>query len=262
MKNRRKWAVIHIPSKDEVSLLSRDLGVSIDYKRLLEQYKELIELLTENSIDVINVPNVLKKIPSRGMFIGDVFKRIGDIYVIGKPRSRGYPTSLVKEFCRDFEIDKILDVSKVPGATLSCGDLVPINGSSVAIGLSYETNNIGIECIVHRLGKAVFIPCKLQHGHLDNFLSIAGEHALVWSKFKGTSLEAWLRAIEFKITYLPISTECSVNILSLNEDIIISFRENHVVNKILSKEGFKIYALSGSEVLKTGGGLQCLVSLI
>ncbi len=262
MRNRRKWAIIHIPSKNEVSLLSRDLGVSIDFKRLLEQYKRLIELLTENSIDVINVPNISKRISSRGMFIGDVFKRIGDVYVIGKPRSQGYPVSMVKRFCRDFEIKKVLDVSKVPKATLSCGDLIPINGSSVAVGLSSETNNVGIECIVQRLGKAVFIPCKVPYGHLDNFLSVAGEYALVCNKFRGTSLEAWLRAIEFEIIYLSISKGCSVNILSLHEDIIISFKENYVANKTLSKEGFKIYTLSGSEMLKMGGGLQCLVSLI
>ncbi|RLG65578.1 hypothetical protein DRN89_01880 [archaeon] len=80
--------------------------------------------------------------------------------------------------------------------------------------------------------------------------------------FKGTSLEAWLRAIDFKIIFLPDDERCSANILSLHENIIISFKENFIANRILSKLGFKLYTLSGSEILKMGGGLQCLVSLI
>ncbi|RLG65879.1 hypothetical protein DRO02_00780 [archaeon] len=262
MKKRKRWALLHIPSKDEISLVARKLSLSIDYKRLIEQYKALIETLTENSLDVVNIPTTSRVIPRKGAFIGDVFKKIGNFYIIGNPPSRDYPVSLIKTFCRDFGIKPLLDISKTPGATLNCGDLIPINSSSVAIGLSKETNNLGIDRIVHKLNIAVFIPCKVSYAHLDNFLCATEECMIANINFKGTSLEAWLRAIDFKIIFLPDDERCSANILSLHENIIISFKENFIANRILSKLGFKLYTLSGSEILKMGGGLQCLVSLI
>ena len=249
-----------------------DLGYTGEpgFERACAEYDALVAILTRHAADIRFLP-------------ADARTGLDSIYVrdaacvapggivlcrTGKTLRRGEPEA-VRDFCVKAGWPVAGEIRE-PG-TLEGGDVVWLDGRTVAVGHGYRTNAEGIRqfaAIVARDGVEV-IEAPLPHWdgpgdvlHLMSMLSPVGERdLLVYSRllavpFRKRLLDAGYRLIEVPdAEYATMAT----NVLALAPGKCLALAGNPRTAGLLEKAGLEVLTYEGREIsVKGAGGPTCL----
>ncbi len=164
----------------------------------------------------------------------------------------------------------ILGVIRAPG-TLEGGDVAWLDENTLAVGITYRTNEDGIRQLTTLLGPlgVQVITVSLPHYkgpadvfHLMSILSPVDTHlAVVYSPlmpivFRNLLLERGYQLIEVPDNEFE-SMGC--NVLALAPRVCLMVDGNPVTRKALEQVGCTVYVYKGDEIsIKGGGGPTCL----
>lgn len=187
---------------------------------------------------------------------------------MGKALRRGEPEA-VGAFCREAGWP-IAGEIREPG-TLEGGDVVWLDGKTVAIGIGYRTNAEGVRQfagIVEPDGVAV-IGVPLPHGdgpgdvlHLMSLLSpVGGRTLLVYSRLLVVPFRQRLLEWGFELVEVPDEEypTMATNVLALAPGTCLALAGNPRTAARLEKAGLEVLTYEGAEIsVKGAGGPTCL----
>ncbi|WP_226659038.1 dimethylarginine dimethylaminohydrolase family protein [Guptibacillus hwajinpoensis] len=140
------------------------------------------------------------------------------------------------------------------------GDVV-VDGSTVWVGKSGRTSQEAIQDLQMRLPsyKVEGLSLRKDILHLDCVFNIISEKvALVYpSAFTKDDL----RKLEacFQLIYVSEEEQFDMgpNVLSIGDSKIVSLSQNKRLNRILTAQGFQVFPVDFSEIIKSGGSFRC-----
>ncbi len=164
----------------------------------------------------------------------------------------------------------ILGTIEVPG-TLEGGDVAWLDGNTLAVGLTYRTNEAGIEQLKSLLTpygiEVIVVDLPHYKGksdvfHLMSILSPVDEDlAVVYSPLMPIRFRNLLIARGFELVEVPEAEFDSMgsNVLAIAPRKCIMVEGNPLTMAALQKAGCEVYSYMGGEIsVKGGGGPTCL----
>jgi len=241
-----------------------------DYDAALDEYQEFENCLINANVSLLFFPHNadvgIDSIYCRDASIATDFGMI--ICNMGKEGRRNEPQAQLKIF-KENDIP-ILGEIKAPG-TLEGGDLAWLDKKTLAVGLTYRTNQNGIEQVKALLepNGIEIIVVELPHYkgendvfHLMSILSpIDKDLAVVYSplmpiKFRNELLERGFDLVEVPDEEFE-SMGC--NVLAIASRDCIMVEGNPKTQKLMENKGCKVHTYKGTEIsVKGGGGPTCL----
>lgn len=229
--------------------------IRINYKKMINQYNEFINLLINegSKIQFLNCvygPNQV--------FIRDVGFVIDDILFISKMthKKRGKETKALKEYIKNKNIKTYKMKNFIEG-----GDVLIYN-DYIFVGMSKRTSPKAADELQNYLlaiGKKYEV-VKINFNkekmlHLDCVFNILDDnHCIISSYVYDKDI---IEQIIDNVYYIDNKTarELGTNIVNLGEKrIVVSHKK---VKNILENKGFKVFYLNYSELIKAGGSLAC-----
>jgi len=178
-------------------------------------------------------------------------------------------TDMIEEYLINNNIP-ILGKIKNNG-TLEGGDVIWINKSTVAVGLTYRTNIEGINQLENILSKIsiALIKVDLPHWsgptdvlHLMSLISpLKDKLFLIYEKLIPISFLNFLRSIDINFIHIEESEyeTLACNVLPLSEDKCLIVKGNPKTRSIIEKSGIETLEIDASEICYKGsGGPTCI----
>lgn len=249
----------------ELNYLSRP-----DYDAAIDEYKEFENCLINADIGLQFFPNnpntSIDSIYCRDASIATDFGMI--ICNMGKAGRRNEPDAQAQVF-KDHDIP-ILGVIESPG-TVEGGDVAWLDPETLAVGLSYRTNQSGIDQLKAFLKpKGIeIVVADLPHYkgvndvfHLMSILSpVDKDLAVVYSPLMPIRFRNELQERGFELVEVPEEEFESMgcNVLAIAPRHCVMVEGNPLTKSLLEEFGCEVETYTGSEIsVKGGGGPTCL----
>jgi N-dimethylarginine dimethylaminohydrolase len=241
-----------------------------DYGNALQEYESFVDLLTKDVSEVHFLPKS-EKTGLDSVYVRDALITTPKGVVLcnmGKEDRRGEPP-VAGEFLSELDIP-ILGAITGEGR-LEGGDLIWLDGRTLAIGQGYRTNEEGIrqlkELTAGLVDEFVVVPLPHWRGpqgvfHLMSMISpVDFDLAVVYSRLLPVPFRQWLINRGMKLVEVPDSEFRSMgcNILATSPRRCIMLSGNPQTKKLLEQEGVEVSEYAGEEISRKGaGGPTCL----
>jgi N-dimethylarginine dimethylaminohydrolase len=241
-----------------------------DYKIALKQYDKLLNILDDNNVSMNFLPSD-KETFLDSIYTHDPMFMTPDGAIIGNmgKQFRKKETDMIEEYLINNNIP-ILGKIKNNG-TMEGGDVIWINKSTVAVGLTYRTNREGINQLENILSKIsiTLIKVDLPHWsgptdvlHLMSLISpLKDKLFLIYEKLIPISFLNFLRSIDINFIHIEESEyeTLACNVLPLSEDKCLIVKGNPKTRSIIEKSGIETLEIDASEICYKGsGGPTCI----
>tara|TARA_Y100001936_G_scaffold133397_1_gene130457 strand:+ start:158 stop:1048 length:891 start_codon:yes stop_codon:yes gene_type:complete len=241
-----------------------------DFTKAIKEYEKLIEILEDHDIKIHFLPkdNItsLDSIYTHDpMFMTPEGAIIGNM---GKKLRKQEPLAMKDYFIK--HQFPILGEIKNKG-TMEGGDVIWINKSTVAAGLTYRTNTDGLQQLENILAKinVKLIKVDLPHWegpgnvlHLMSLISpLKSNLFLVYEKLIPVGFLNFLRSQNIKLLNIEESEyeNLACNVLPLTEDKCIIVKGNNKTRAKIEQNNIETIEIEGNEIcFKGSGGPTCL----
>jgi arginine deiminase len=241
-----------------------------DLRRSIAEHERLARLLQDSGAEVLFLPRDdetgLDSIYVRDAIV--VSSRGAILCSMGKTQRRGEPPAAG----RFFEKAGVPIAGHIEGeGRLEGGDVVFLDGKTVAVGQGYRTNAEGIRQLRQILAEDVdeVVPVPLPHWsgpdgvlHLMSLLSpVDIDLALVYSRLLPAPFRQWLLARGTELLEVPDEefTTMGCNVLAVAPGRCLVLDGNPRTCRLLERAGCEIVAYEGREIsVKGSGGPTCL----
>ena len=241
-----------------------------DYKKSIIQYGKFVDILNDNHVEVLFIPED-EKTSLDSIYTHDPMFMTPNGAVIGNmgKKQRKPETIMMKSYLDEMGIPIFGEIDN--GGTLEGGDAIWINDKTVAVGLTYRTNNEGINQLRKILSTiSVELICvDLPHWngpvdvlHLMSLISPLKEDLfLIYEKLLPVGFLKFLNKIAIKT--ISIADEdydtLGCNVLPLSTTKCLITNGNDRTTKIIEDNGIEVIEFQASEICYKGsGGPTCL----
>ena len=241
-----------------------------DYKKSIIQYGKFVDILNDNHVEVLFIPED-EKTSLDSIYTHDPMFMTPNGAVIGNmgKKQRKPETIMMKSYLDEMGIPIFGEIDN--GGTLEGGDAIWINDKTVAVGLTYRTNNEGINQLRKILSTiSVELICvDLPHWngpvdvlHLMSLISPLKEDLfLIYEKLLPVGFLEFLNKIAIKT--ISISDEdydtLGCNVLPLSTTKCLITNGNDRTTKLIEDNGIEVIEFQASEICYKGsGGPTCL----
>ncbi|MAM26866.1 MAG: amidinotransferase [Chloroflexi bacterium] len=241
-----------------------------DYKKSIIQYGKFVDILNDNHVEVLFIPED-EKTSLDSIYTHDPMFMTPNGAVIGNmgKKQRKPETIMMKSYLDEMGIPIFGEIDN--GGTLEGGDAIWINDKTVAVGLTYRTNNEGINQLRKILSTiSVELICvDLPHWngpvdvlHLMSLISPLKEDLfLIYEKLLPVGFLEFLNKIAIKT--ISIADEdydtLGCNVLPLSTTKCLITNGNDRTTKIIEDNGIEVIEFQASEICYKGsGGPTCL----
>ena len=241
-----------------------------DYKKSIIQYGKFVDILNDNHVEVLFIPED-EKTSLDSIYTHDPMFMTPNGAVIGNmgKKQRKPETIMMKSYLDEMGIPIFGEIDN--GGTLEGGDAIWINDKTVAVGLTYRTNNEGINQLKKILSTiSVELICvDLPHWngpvdvlHLMSLISPLKEDLfLIYEKLLPVGFLEFLNKIAIKT--ISIADEdydtLGCNVLPLSTTKCLITNGNDRTTKIIEDNGIEVIEFQASEICYKGsGGPTCL----
>ena len=241
-----------------------------DYKKSIIQYGKFVDILNDNHVEVLFIPED-EKTSLDSIYTHDPMFMTPNGAVIGNmgKKQRKPETIMMKSYLDEMGIPIFGKIDN--GGTLEGGDAIWINDKTVAVGLTYRTNNEGINQLRKILSTiSVELICvDLPHWngpvdvlHLMSLISPLKEDLfLIYEKLLPVGFLKFLNKIAIKT--ISIADEdydtLGCNVLPLSTTKCLITNGNDRTTKIIEDNGIEVIEFQASEICYKGsGGPTCL----
>jgi len=241
-----------------------------DFKKSVMQYENFIDILNDNNVEILYIPeDEITSLDS--IYTHDPIFMTPNGAVIGNmgKTQRKPETIMMKNYLNEIGVPIFGEI--INDATLEGGDVIWIDEKTVAAGLTYRTNNKGIDQLRKILSTISIevISVDLPHWngpvdvlHLMSLISPLNENLfLIYKKLLPISLLKLLKKLDIKTISIADedydSLGCNVLPLSTTKCLITS--GNDKTFKIIEENGIEVIEFQASEICYKGsGGPTCL----
>jgi len=253
-----EWEPINEVSKKN---LSQQKG-KFNYKRAQIEHQELADALRSANVEVYYIA------PSKPhhymVYTRDFGKNTSNGVLFGRFR---LPVRMGEEdlFRKYLTQNNFSIMNQVICGSLEGGDIHFIDKNTLAIGMGARSSIEGVNSareILQPYGISV-VPVNFEYKflHLDLLFVVIAEKLCLVCK-EGLP-DDFLKLLENKgYNMIEVKTEDAMelknNVLTIDDNIILSFKENEEINKKLKAYGFEVLTPSLEMFTKGGGGPRCL----
>ena len=241
-----------------------------DFKKSVTQYENFIDILNDNNVEILYIPeDEITSLDS--IYTHDPIFMTPNGAVIGNmgKTQRKPETIIMKNYLNEIGVPILGEI--INDATLEGGDVIWIDEKTVAAGLTYRTNNKGIDQLRKILSTISIevISVDLPHWngpvdvlHLMSLISPLNENLfLIYKKLLPIGLLKLLKKLDIKTISIADedydSLGCNVLPLSTTKCLITS--GNNKTCKIIEENGIEVIEFQASEICYKGsGGPTCL----
>ena len=241
-----------------------------DFKKSVTQYENFIDILNDNNVEILYIPeDEITSLDS--IYTHDPIFMTPNGAVIGNmgKTQRKPETIMMKNYLNEIGVPILGEI--INDATLEGGDVIWIDEKTVTAGLTYRTNNKGIDQLRKILSTISIevISVDLPHWngpvdvlHLMSLISPLNENLfLIYKKLLPISLLKLLKKLDIKTISIADedydSLGCNVLPLSTTKCLITS--GNNKTCKIIEENGIEVIEFQASEICYKGsGGPTCL----
>ena len=241
-----------------------------DFKKSVTQYENFIDILNDNNVEILYIPeDEITSLDS--IYTHDPIFMTPNGAVIGNmgKTQRKPETIMMKNYLNEIGVPIFGEI--INDATLEGGDVIWIDEKTVTAGLTYRTNNKGIDQLRKILSTISIevISVDLPHWngpvdvlHLMSLISPLNENLfLIYKKLLPISLLKLLKKLDIKTISIADedydSLGCNVLPLSTTKCLITS--GNDKTFKIIEENGIEVIEFQASEICYKGsGGPTCL----
>jgi len=241
-----------------------------DFKKSVTQYENFIDILNDNNVEILYIPeDEITSLDS--IYTHDPIFMTPNGAVIGNmgKTQRKPETIMMKNYLNEIGVPILGEI--INDATLEGGDVIWIDEKTVAAGLTYRTNNKGIDQLRKILSTISIevISVDLPHWngpvdvlHLMSLISPLNENLfLIYKKLLPIALLKLLKKLDIKTISIADedydSLGCNVLPLSTTKCLITS--GNDKTFKIIEDNGIEVIEFQASEICYKGsGGPTCL----
>ena len=241
-----------------------------DFKKSVMQYENFIDILNDNNVEILYIPeDEITSLDS--IYTHDPIFMTPNGAVIGNmgKTQRKPETIMMKNYLNEIGVPIFGEI--INDATLEGGDVIWIDEKTVAAGLTYRTNNKGIDQLRKILSTISIevISVDLPHWngpvdvlHLMSLISPLNENLfLIYKKLLPIGLLKLLKQLDIKTISIADedydSLGCNVLPLSTTKCLITS--GNDKTFKIIEENGIEVIEFQASEICYKGsGGPTCL----
>ena len=241
-----------------------------DFKKSVTQYENFIDILNDNNVEILYIPeDEITSLDS--IYTHDPIFMTPNGAVIGNmgKTQRKPETIMMKNYLNEIGVPIFGEI--INDATLEGGDVIWIDEKTVTAGLTYRTNNKGIDQLRKILSTISIevISVDLPHWngpvdvlHLMSLISPLNENLfLIYKKLLPIGLLKLLKQLDIKTISIADedydSLGCNVLPLSTTKCLITS--GNDKTFKIIEENGIEVIEFQASEICYKGsGGPTCL----
>ncbi len=256
---------------DAIAAQWRDLGFTAppDSGRAIGESERFLALLESAGAELLRLP------AGRGVGLDSIYVRDASVVTprgmvlcnMGKPQRRGEPAAQAESF-REWGIQVAGEIRE-PGH-LEGGDLVWLDGATVAVGRGYRTDDQGIRQLRAILGddvEVIVVPLVHWRGagdvfHLMSIVSpVDRDLAVVYAPLLPVPFRELLLARGIELVEVPDQEfdTMGANVLSVAPRRCVMLEGNPETRSRLESAGVEVLTYEGNEIsLKGGGGPTCL----
>ena len=241
-----------------------------DFKKSVTQYGNFIDILNDNHVEILYIPED-EKTSLDSIYTHDPIFMTPNGAVIGNmgKTQRKPETIMMKNYLNEIGVPILGEI--INDATLEGGDVIWINDKTVAVGLTYRTNNEGINQLRKILStisvELICVDLPRWNGpvdvlHLMSLISPLKEDLfLIYEKLLPVGFLELLNQLDIKTISIADedydSLGCNVLPLSTTKCLITS--GNDKTSKIIEEKGIEVIEFQASEICYKGsGGPTCL----
>ena len=241
-----------------------------DFKKSIIQYEKFVDILNDNNVEILYIPED-KKTSLDSIYTHDPMFMTPNGAVIGNmgKKQREPETLMMKNYLDEIGIPIFGEIDNE--GTLEGGDVIWVNDKTVAVGLTYRTNNEGINQLRKILSSiSVDLICvDLPHWngpvdvlHLMSLISPLKEDLfLIYEKLLPVGFLKLLNNLDIKT--ISIADEdydtLGCNVLPLSTTKCLITNGNYRTTKIIEDNGIEVIEFQASEICYKGsGGPTCL----
>ena len=241
-----------------------------DFKKSIIQYEKFVDILNDNHVQILFIPED-DETSLDSIYTHDPMFMTPNGAVIGNmgKKQRKPETAMMKKYLYETGIPILGEINN--GGTLEGGDAIWINDKIAAVGLTYRTNNEGVNQLRKILSSiSVELICvDLPHWngpvdvlHLMSLISPLKEDLfLIYEKLLPVGLLKLLNNLDIKT--ISIADEdydtLGCNVLPLSTTKCLITKGNDRTTKIIEQNGIEVIEFQASEICYKGsGGPTCL----
>ena len=241
-----------------------------DFKKSIIQYEKFVDILNDNHVQILFIPED-DETSLDSIYTHDPMFMTPNGAVIGNmgKKQRKPETAMMKKYLYETGIPILGEINN--GGTLEGGDAIWINDKIAAVGLTYRTNNEGVNQLRKILSSiSVELICvDLPHWngpvdvlHLMSLISPLKEDLfLIYEKLLPVGFLKLLNNLDIKT--ISIADEdydtLGCNVLPLSTTKCLSAKGNDRTTKIIEQNGIEVIEFQASEICYKGsGGPTCL----
>jgi len=241
---------------------------NIDPLLFKEQHESFIRALVAEGVHIAYSPAITDGEGMTGAYTRDPAGVIHDTFVIGmmKARTRQFETEAAQRTGNALQERgaKVLNLatlneSRKGDAILEFGDVRPLGDEVYLVGMGQTTNEEGFNLLQESFPSYTFI--GVQHGelHLDLLVQVVDRKKVLINVEKLPDLGADLAKRGFAIVEADPDEPLGANVATIQPGVVIAAAENLRTNKNLRSAGVVVKEVSMSEILKKGGGPNCIM---
>ena len=241
-----------------------------DFKKSIIQYEKFVDILNDNHVQILFIPED-DETSLDSIYTHDPMFMTPNGAVIGNmgKKQRKPETAMMKKYLYETGIPILGEINN--GGTLEGGDAIWINDKIVAVGLTYRTNNEGVNQLrkILSLISVELICVDLPHWngpvdvlHLMSLISPLKEDLfLIYEKLLPVGFLKLLNNLDIKT--ISIADEdydtLGCNVLPLSTTKCLITKGNDRTTKIIEQNGIEVIEFQASEICYKGsGGPTCL----
>ena len=241
-----------------------------DFKKSIIQYEKFVDILNDNHVQILFIPED-DETSLDSIYTHDPMFMTPNGAVIGNmgKKQRKPETAMMKKYLYETGIPILGEINN--GGTLEGGDAIWINDKIAAVGLTYRTNNEGVNQLRKILSSiSVELICgDLPHWngpvdvlHLMSLISPLKEDLfLIYEKLLPVGFLKLLNNLDIKT--ISIADEdydtLGCNVLPLSTTKCLITKGNDSTTKIIEQNGIEVIEFHASEICYKGsGGPTCL----
>ena len=241
-----------------------------DFKKSIIQYEKFVDILNDNHVQILFIPED-DETSLDSIYTHDPMFMTPNGAVIGNmgKKQRKPETAMMKKYLYETGIPILGEINN--GGTLEGGDAIWINDKIAAVGLTYRTNNEGVNQLRKILSSiSVELICvDLPHWngpvdvlHLMSLISPLKEDLfLIYEKLLPVGFLKLLNNLDIKT--ISIADEdydtLGCNVLPLSTTKCLITKGNDRTTKIIEQNGIEVIEFHASEICYKGsGGPTCL----
>ncbi|MEO5952978.1 MAG: arginine deiminase family protein [Chloroflexia bacterium] len=240
-----------------------------DYKKALREYEKFVDILSRFGMEIAFLPRdeetSLDSMYTHDPLIvangGAILGNMGKAARASEPEAAG----------KFLEMVGVPTLGRITGkGRMEGGDVLWVDGKTLAVGQGYRTNGEGIRQLSEILGDGVeIVPVALPHWtgpndclHLMSFISLVDyDLAVVHSRLMPVPFREWLLERGFSFVEVPDEEYDSFacNVLAVAPRKCVMLAGNPKTQRRLEEAGAEVYVFEGKEIcLKGTGGPTCL----